>query len=118
MNENSKEVPQEVKGWNWGAFMYSIFWGIGNKTYLPLLNLIPIFNFVWIFVCGFKGNEWAWQKGDYQDVETFQAVQATWNRAGLAQFIIGIAGLVLYVIFIFFILSMATTHGHIQTQIG
>lgn len=47
MDENGKVVPQEVKGWNWGAFMFNIFWGIGNKTYLPLLCLIPIFNVVW-----------------------------------------------------------------------
>lgn len=49
---------------------------------------------------GFKGNEWAWQKGDYQDVETFKAVQATWNRAGLFNFIIAIAIFVLYWVFI------------------
>ncbi|GMA69617.1 hypothetical protein GCM10025879_08630 [Leuconostoc litchii] len=100
MDENGKYVPDEVKGWNWGAFAYHIFWGIGNKTYLPLLCLIPIFNIFWMFVCGFKGNEWAWQKGEYKDVETFKAVQATWNRAGLVQFIIGIALLVLYLLFI------------------
>lgn len=96
IEENGKAVPQEVKGWNWGAFMYNVCWGIGNKTYLPLLTLIPIFNIFWIFVVGFKGNEWAWQKGDYQDVATFKAVQATWNRAGLVQFIIAILVFVLY----------------------
>jgi len=105
MDENGINVPAEVKGWNWGAFMYNIFWGIGNKTYLPLLCLIPVFNFVWIFVCGFKGNEWAWQKGDYKDVETFEAVQATWNRAGIVQFIIAIAIMVLYFMFFAAIIS-------------
>ncbi len=106
MKENGKEVPQTVKGWNWGAFMYSIFWGIGNKTYLPLLTLIPIFNIVWVFVVGFKGNEWAWQKGDYQDVETFKAVQATWNRAGLVQFIVAI---VIFVLYMFVFASLVTS---------
>ncbi|MGX7328066.1 ribonuclease G [Enterococcus bulliens] len=101
MEEQSfRTVPQEIKGWNWGAFMFNILWGIGNKTYLPLLCLIPIFNLVWIFVCGFKGNTWAWQKGDYQDVETFLAVQKTWNRAGIVYFIISIALLFLYIFFI------------------
>jgi hypothetical protein len=70
--------------------------GIGNKTYLPLLCLIPLFNLVWIFVCGAKGNEWAWKDGEYRDVETFQRVQKTWNRAGIAMFIIQIAIIVLY----------------------
>jgi len=100
MNEQLIEmVPQEIKGWNWGAFMYNFIWGIGNKTYLPLLCLIPLFNIVWMFVCGFKGNEWAWQKGEYTDTKTFLAVQKTWNRAGLANFIILIVFFILYFIF-------------------
>ncbi|CAH1851830.1 ribonuclease G [Convivina praedatoris] len=116
MNENGKIVPSEIKGWNWGAFIYNVFWGIGNKTYLPLLCLIPGFNLIWMFVCGFKGNEWAWQKGDYKDIDTFRAVQATWNRAGLAQFIIGLIGIILYIAFIGFILTMATHTGGTSTH--
>ncbi|WP_379945753.1 ribonuclease G [Enterococcus devriesei] len=99
-NQFGRIIPQEIKGWNWGAFMYNVMWGIGNKTYLPLLCLVPIFNIVWIFVCGFKGNEWAWQKGDYEDVETFLAVQKTWNRAGLVNFIISIILVVFYFVFV------------------
>lgn len=81
-------VPSEVKKWNWGAFTFNIFWGIGNKTYLPLLCFIPYFNLIWIFVCGFKGNEWAWKSGKFNNVEDFLAVQETWNRAGFVSFII------------------------------
>lgn len=69
-----------------------------------LLRLI--FNIVWVFVVGFKGNEWAWQKGDYQDVETFKAVQATWNRAGLVQFIVAI---VIFVLYMFVFASLVTS---------
>ncbi|ELS0478071.1 ribonuclease G [Enterococcus faecalis] len=85
-----------MKKWNWGAFSLNILWGIGNKTYLPLLCLIPFFNLVWIFVCGIKGNEWAWKDGEYTDVETFKKVQKTWNRAGITLFIIQIAIIILY----------------------
>lgn len=89
---------EEIKGWNWGAFAFNWMWGIGNDTYLPLLCLIPVFNLIWMFVCGFKGNEWAWRNGAYQDVETFNAVQRTWNRAGLvAAIIIGLV-LILYML--------------------
>lgn len=109
MDENGKMVPKEIKGWNWGAFIYNIFWGIGNKTYLPLLCLIPIFNIFWIFVVGFKGNTWAWQKGNYKDIETFKTVQATWNRAGLVQFIVSIVILVLYSFFIMTFISSLTS---------
>lgn len=90
------ETPEELKKWNWGAFSLNIIWGIGNRTYLPLLCLIPFFNLIWIFICGAKGNQWAWQDGDYKDVETFKKVQATWNRAGLVCFIIWVAIIVLY----------------------
>lgn len=110
MRETGKETPKEVRGWNWGAFMFNWIWGIGNKTYLPLLNLIPLVNIVWIFVTGFKGNEWAWQKSDYEDVETFKKVQESWNRAGLVQFIVYIIVLVLYFIFFASILSNLTNN--------
>ncbi|KMT22552.1 hypothetical protein [Clostridium cylindrosporum] len=101
----SNVVPNEVKGWNWGAFYFNIWWGIGNKSYLPLLCLIPFFNVIWIFVCGAKGNSWAWKTGEFKDVETFLAVQKTWNRAGLVGFIISVVFLVLYVLFLGSIIS-------------
>ena len=94
--QNYVGVPQEIKKWNWGAFMMNIIWGLGNKSYLPLLCLIPIFNIVWVFVCGVKGNEWAWKKGNYSSVQEFMQVQDTWNRAGIFQFIITIVVVVLY----------------------
>ncbi|MCI1986259.1 MAG: ribonuclease G [Lactobacillus sp.] len=104
-----KEVPEEIKHWNWGAFSFNMFWGIGNKSYLPLLMLIPLFNLVWVFICGAKGNEWAWQNGDYQDVETFNAVQATWNRAGFVAFLIYIISFA--VVFIFYGMIIAALIG-------
>lgn len=92
-------MPQEVKRWNWGAFMLNIYWGIGNRAYLTLLCLIPFFNIVWIFICGAKGNEWAWKEGNYKSSEEFFRVQDTWNRAGFVAFIITIVVLVVYILF-------------------
>ena len=88
-------VPPEIKKWNWGAFTFNIVWGIGNYTYLPLLCLIPIINIIWIFVCGFKGNEWAWKSGKFTNIEDFLATQETWSRAGFIYFIVSIAVLAL-----------------------
>lgn len=102
-NTISEEIPKEIKKWNWGAFQFSAFWGIGNKTYLPLLALIPIFNFIWMFVCGFKGNQWAWKKYEDKDLNTFLKVQETWNRAGFWGFIISILSFILIFIFQLFI---------------
>lgn len=95
---SSSEVPSEVKKWNWGAFMMNIVWGIGNKSYLTLLCLIPLFNFIWIFVCGAKGNEWAWKNGNYSNPREFFLVQDTWNRAGLISFILAVCFFVFYII--------------------
>ncbi|NFG27414.1 ribonuclease G [Clostridium botulinum] len=99
-NISNNQVPQEIKKWNWGAFMLNIFWGIGNNSYLPLLCLIPFFNIIWIFVCGAKGNKWAWKKGTYSSVEEFLLVQKTWNKAGLAYFVFTFIIILLY-IFVF-----------------
>lgn len=109
MNE-MYEVPQEVKKWNWGAFVLTIFWGIGNKTYLPLLCLIPVFNVIWVFVCGAKGNEWAWKSGMFSDLETFRATQATWNRAGLVVFILILSLVVLYILLAVLIIVLTVSN--------
>ena len=54
-------VPEELKGWNWGAFFLTWIWGIGNSTYIALLMFIPLVNMILPFVLGAKGNEWAWK---------------------------------------------------------
>ncbi len=84
----SSTIPPEIRKWNWGAFSLSIIWGIGNHAYLTLLCLVPVLNIVWLFVCGAKGNEWAYNSGKFKSVEEFVAVQKTWNRAGLTMFVI------------------------------
>ena len=34
------------------------------------------------FVCGFKGNEWAWKNKNWVSVEEFQRVQKKWATIG------------------------------------
>lgn len=108
---STQEVPQSIKKWNWGAFMFNILWGIGNKSYLPLLCLVPVLNIVWIFVCGAKGNEWAWKNGNYSSAEEFLLVQSTWSRAGIAAFIIAIIVIVLELILFSTILATLASLG-------
>jgi hypothetical protein len=120
-NPYTGEVPREIKKWNWGAFALGIFWGIGNHAYLTLLpiafsvvNLIlqslisdgsgaisvlfSLATLVWLFVCGARGNQWAWKSGEFKDVETFLAVQRTWNRAGIVAFVFAIIVVVISII--------------------
>lgn len=86
--------------WNWGAFIDAFGFGIGNRAYLCLLVLIPIFNLIWIFVAGAKAEQWALNNPDnnYRDEEEFRKVMDSWKRAGFVQFLIFIAIIVLYII--------------------
>jgi hypothetical protein len=87
----SAVVPAEVKKWNWGAFLLSWIWGIGNRTYIAFLMFVPFVNFVMIFVLGAKGSEWAWKNKHWDSVDDFKRVQKKWAYAGLAVLAAGIA---------------------------
>ena len=106
------DVPDEIKGWNWGAFFLGWIWGIGNKVWIALLTLlllvsfIPItyimfdviempygtegptlilygsFYFIVSIVLGIKGNEWAWTNKKWDSIEHFKRTQRTWGMVG------------------------------------
>lgn len=73
-------VPPEIQGWNWGAFLLSWIWGLGNSVMIALLALIIPF---WSIYLGIKGNELAWQNKRWDSVEHFKQVQSKWTRWGL-----------------------------------
>jgi len=87
-------TPDIVKRWNWGAFFLNWIWGLGNRTYIALLCLIPFVNFVMIFILGLKGSEWAWKNKHWQSIEQFKSVQKRWALGG---FIVWIVMILLYV---------------------
>lgn len=101
-NMNSGSVTPKT-GWSWGAAFLSIWWGIGNGCYLPLLGLLPILNIFWWIVCGLKGHQWAMNSGMFRTVEEYNAAQKTWDRAGFVMFIftiIMVVGVILWGSFI------------------
>lgn len=75
-------VPEEIKCWNWGAFLLNWVWGIGNSTYIALLMFVPFVNFVMLFILAAKGNEWAWKNRTWRDVQHFKSTQKKWRNAG------------------------------------
>lgn len=93
-------LPEEIKGWNWGAFLLNWIWGIGNSTFIAFLMFVPLVNIVMLFILGAKGNEWAWRNRTWRDVEHFKAVQKKWRNAGLIVF------LVVFPLFFIAIISM------------
>lgn len=74
-----KSFPDELRKWNWGAFLLNWIWGLGNRTYIALLACVPIVNIVMMFVLGAKGNEWAWRNKHWDNIEHFKRVQRLWS---------------------------------------
>lgn len=87
------EIPEEIKGWNWGAAGLTWIWGVFNGVWISLLVFIPFVNIVMIFVLGAKGNEWAWRAKKWQSVEHFQETQAKWKPWGILFFILSMLGI-------------------------
>lgn len=102
-------VPNEIKKWNWGAFLLSWIWAIAHKIWIGLIALLPfvimgiiapfteksddaaglfIITLGMMIILGIKGNEWAWQNNKWTSVEEFLSIQRKWNR--IALLIIGI----------------------------
>jgi len=75
-------VPREIQGWNWGAFLLSWIWGIGNNVWIAFLCFIPLFNVIWVFVLGAKGTEWAWKSKRWDSIEHYRKTQKTWAIVG------------------------------------
>lgn len=80
-------VPEELKGWSWGAFSLNWIWGLGNGTYWALLCLIPYVGLIMAIVLGLKGNEWAWRNKHWQSVEQFKRIQGIWSKWGIGFFV-------------------------------
>ncbi len=96
-------VPPEVRGWNWGAFLLSWIWAIGNHVWLGLLALVPYVGFIMAIVLGVKGSEWAWQHRRWDSVDQFKATQKVWTVWGVAiilvSFGIGVLAAILFPVF-------------------
>lgn len=84
-------VPPEVDRWNWGAFLLSWIWGIGNGALIALLALIPVFGIIMMFILGARGSIWAWRYHHWESIEHFKRVQRRWTWAGVVVWVIAIA---------------------------
>lgn len=84
-------VPEEIKGWNWGAFFLGWFWAIAYRVWVGVLAIIPGIGFFVAIYLGIKGNELAWQSGNWQDVDKFKAGQKTCGIIGLVFWIVMIS---------------------------
>lgn len=79
----SVPVPDEIKGWNWGAFLMPWLWPFSNHVWIGLLAFVPQVGWFMAIALGSKGNEWAWKSRRWRSIEHFKAHQRGWAIAGL-----------------------------------
>jgi hypothetical protein len=117
MGANST-VPPDIKGWNWGGFLLTWIWGIGNNVWISLIALCSIIPYVgWIasltmmIILGVRGNEWAWQHKKWDSVEHFKTTQRKWMLWGIGVIAFYIAFAIALTILLISLFMIAKTMG-------
>jgi serine/threonine protein kinase len=102
--DSSVPVPEEINGWNWGAFLLAPFWLLPNRVWIGLLTWVPVVGFWVAIALGVKGNEWAWKSRRWQSIDQFKTHQRRWAIAGI---VLGISvNLIVWNIGILLLLSL------------
>lgn len=87
---NSQPTAEELSRWNWGGFLLSWIWALGNKVWWGLLALIPGIGFIVNIILGINGTRAAWEACNGDSPDVFWGRQHSWTVAGLIVFGIGI----------------------------
>lgn len=99
-------VPPEIDRWNWGAFLLSWIWGIGNRTFIAFLVFVPFFGIlVMPFVLGARGSAWAWQNRPWASVDEFRRVQRLWAIWGVVAWVAVIVASVVFAVGLWLLLT-------------
>jgi hypothetical protein len=109
---NPVTFPQELRGFNWGAFLLNRNWMLAHNTWMgcwmtqfsaaPYLGLLValIWGFenrvAWLLgagvltwlVFGFKGNQWAWVNRIWINHDHYKKVQRSWLLRGVAFWVV------------------------------
>ena len=83
INNQNETVPEEILGWNWGAFLMPWLWMWPNQVWYGLFCFVPNAWWVMAIALGAKGNEWAWKSRRWRSIEQFKAHQRGWAIAGI-----------------------------------
>lgn len=83
INNQTETVPEEILGWNWGAFLLPWLWLWTNQVWIGLFCFVPQIGWVMSIGLGAKGNEWAWKSRRWNSIEQFKAHQRGWAIAGV-----------------------------------
>lgn len=109
--DSSVKVPEEIQGWNWGAFFLPGFWCLTNQVWIGLISwadlsivTIPFtLGTTWPImsvVLGIKGSEWAWKSRRWKSIKDFKRHQRMWAIAGflITGVVLALTGLVVLVL--------------------
>ena len=83
INNMTEQIPDEIKGWNWGAFLLPWLWLWTNQVWAGLFCFVPQVGWITIIALGAKGNEWAWKSRRWRSIQHFKEHQRGWAIAGL-----------------------------------
>ncbi|MEH2137104.1 serine/threonine protein kinase [Nostoc sp.] len=83
INNQNEKVPEEILGWNWGAFLMPWLWMWPNQVWCGIFCFIPQISGLMSIALGAKGNEWAWKSRRWSSIEQFKAHQRGWAIAGI-----------------------------------
>lgn len=97
--DDAVKVPDEISGWNWGAFFAPGVWSITNHVWIGLISwtdfslvtTVVTFGMTWpimAVVLGVKGNEWAWKSRRWKSIKEFKRHQRLWAIVGFIIFMI------------------------------
>ncbi len=107
---NDAAMLPHVQGGNLGAFWFSWIWAFSHRltgwgiailviSFIPYVSIINLGLAIYI---GIKGNELAWERRPFRDVEDFRACQRVWRSWAIGFIIATVAIVVLAIIFIAF----------------
>jgi len=99
--DQEEQLRLELKKWSWGGFFLTWIWGIGNRTFVSLLALLPFLTVIIAIVLGFKGNAWAWKNKQWESLEHFRKTQRKWAKWGTIVVILFIVMFVLIFVGVF-----------------
>jgi serine/threonine protein kinase len=83
INNMTQQIPDEIQGWNWGAFLLPWLWLWTNQVWAGLFCFVPQVGWITIIALGAKGNEWAWKSRRWRSIQHFKEHQRGWAIAGL-----------------------------------
>jgi len=107
LNNLGRYIPSPIKGWSWGAFVFSWVWSLSAcpKFWFLFLVLDILFIFpltliprIWL---GFYGHRLAWMYNMSQNTNRFKREMAIWDMWGMIWYItISLSFFIVFIIYL------------------